>query len=120
MSLYEDLGGEPAIAATVEHFYDKVLADPLISGFFADLDMQRQRQMMRHFVTFAFGGPQNYSGRSMRNAHRGTVERGLEEQHFDRVLEHLGATLQELGVSAELIGEAAEVVNSVRADVLGQ
>ena len=44
---------------------------------------------------------------------------GLNDSHFDAILEHVGATLSELGVSRELIGEAFAVAESTRDKVLG-
>lgn len=119
MSLYDDLGGKPAVTAAVDKFYDKVLMDPDVNFFFDGLIMSRQKQMLEKFLVFAFGGPNNYNGQNMRNAHRRQVDHGLNEDHFDRIVEHLGSTLAELGVPANKIQEAADIANSVRNDVVG-
>lgn len=118
MSLYEQLGGEPAMDAAVTLFYSKVLDDPRVNGFFKNVDMDKQRQMQKTFLTLAFGGPSNYSGKGMAEAHQKLVDRGLNDGHFDVIIEHLGATLQELGVAAPLIGQAAGIAESVRDDIL--
>ena len=118
MSLYEEIGGEPAMDAAVDLFYKKVLADDSINHFFTGINMQRQKRMQKNFLTFAFGGPNNYSGAGMRKAHQRSVDFGLNDSHFDAVVGHLGATLQELGVPAAKISEAAAVAESVRNDVL--
>lgn len=118
-SLYERIGGEPAINAAVDLFYDKVLADERINHFFTNTDMARQRGHQKMFFTFAFGGMPNYSGQGMRAAHAPLVEKlGLNDSHFDAVMENLGTSLQELNVPAELIAEAAAIAESVRDDVL--
>lgn len=52
----------------------------------------------------AFGGPNLYSGDDMRRGHAHLVVTGLNDSHFDAVVEDLGATLTELGVSNDLIG----------------
>ena len=119
-SLYEQLGGAAAIDAAVDLFYQKVLADSRVNGFFQGVDMNRQRAMQKAFLTFAFGGPNNYKGRDLRAAHAHLVARGLNDSHFDVIVEHLGATLKELGVKDELIAHAAKVANSVRNDILGK
>ena len=118
MSLYQDLGGEPAVNAAVNLFYNKVLTDPDVNYFFDGMAMEGQKKMLGNFLTFAFGGPNRYSGRGMRAAHQRTSAHGLSEDHFDRIVEHLGATLKELGVPAAKIQEAATIANSVRNDVL--
>lgn len=120
-SLYDQLGGEAAIDAAVDKFYEKVLADERIKHFFEGVDMEKQHRMQKGFLTFAFGGPNNYSGRGMAAAHKRLVEeKGLNDTHFDAVVEDLGATLQEMGVNDELIQQAASVAETVRDAVLGR
>jgi len=119
-TLYEQLGGEAAVKAAVDGFYVKVLADDRVNGFFKGVDMDRQRAMQTAFLTFAFGGPNHYEGKDLRAAHSHLVAKGLNDTHFDVILEHLGATLKELGVKDELIKHAAGVANSVRGEILGK
>ena len=119
-SLYEQIGGEKAVNAAVDLFYKKVLADDRVNGFFKGVDMNRQRGMQKGFLTFAFGGPNNYAGRDLRAVHAHLVQRGLNDTHFDIIIEHLGAALKELNVKPELIQKVADVANSVRKDVLNK
>jgi len=119
-SLYERIGGKHAVAAAVDVFYDKVLADERIRRFFEGVDLRAQKGKQRAFLTMAFGGPTNHTGLDMRAAHAKLVAAGLDDGPFDAVLEHLGGTLVELGVPADLIGEAAAIAESVRDDVLGR
>jgi len=119
MSLYDQLGGEAAVDAAVDLFYKKVLADNRIKHFFEGVDMAKQARMQKGFLIFAFGGPNKYTGRGMAAAHKRLVEeKGLNDAHYDAVMENLGATLKELGVPDELIGQAASIAESVRNDVL--
>lgn len=119
-TLYEKLGGEAAVNAAVDIFYRKVLADDRISQFFDGVDMEQQAAKQKAFMTMAFGGPNNYTGADMRTAHAKLVEKGLNDSHFDAVVENLGATLTELGVSDELIQEVVNVCEPARDDVLGR
>lgn len=119
-TLFEQLGGEAAVDAAVDIFYGKVMADDRINGFFEGVDMEKQARKQKAFLTYAFGGPNNYSGRTMRNAHARLVKQGLDDSHFDAVVENLGATLQELNVPENLIAEAAAIAESTREDVLGR
>jgi hemoglobin len=119
-SLYEQLGGAEAIEAAVEIFYRKVLQDPRIAHFFEDVDMDAQMAKQGAFLTLALGGPHRYTGRDMRAAHAPLVTRGLNDTHFDAVVEHLGATLAELGAAPAAIREVAALCETLRADILGR
>ena len=120
-SLYERIGGAPAVNAAVALFYEKVLSDGRIKHFFAHTDMARQRDHQKMFLTMACGGVAGYSGRGMREAHAALVEKmGLNDDHFDAVLENLSAALSELHVPAALIAEVAAIAESARADVLNK
>lgn len=119
-SLYERLGGRDAVEAAVDLFYQKVLADPRISRFFAGVDMDKQRGKQKIFLTYAFGGPVKYQGKDMRQAHKHLVEKGLNDTHFDAVAGHLKATLEELSVPADLIDEVMAIAGSTRDDVLNR
>jgi len=119
-TLYERIGGTPAVKAAVDIFYDKVLADSRITHFFEGVDMTAQRTRQRSFLIMAFGGPNTYSGADMRRAHANLVARGLNDSHFDAVVENLAATLAELGVGQAEIAQVATIAESVRDDVLGR
>ncbi|WP_419608281.1 group I truncated hemoglobin [Thiolapillus sp.] len=119
-SLFEKLGGEAAVDAAVDIFYRRVLSDHRINRFFENVDMEKQAAKQKAFLTMAFGGPNNYTGADMRKAHAHLVEKGLNDTHFDAVMEHLTGTLEELKVPKELIDEVAAIAESTRNDVLGR
>lgn len=119
-SLFERLGGQAAVDQAVDIFYRKMLSDPRVSDFFDDIDMEQQILKQKGFLTMVFGGPNHYSGKSMREGHAHLLKRGLNDQHVDIVIQHLGDTLQALGATANDIQEVAKIANSVRDDVLGR
>ncbi len=120
MSLYEQIGGDAAVNAAVDIFYRKVLKDNRINRFFTGVDMDRQAAKQKAFLTMAFGGPNNYSGLDMRRGHAHLVAQGLNDSHFDAVVENLGATLKELNVPDTLIAQVAAIAETTRNDVLGK
>jgi hemoglobin len=117
-TLYEQLGGAAALDAAVDIFYRKMLSDDRVSTYFDDVDMEQQAAKQKAFLTMVLGGPNGYTGRDMRAAHKRLV--GLNDTHVDVVIEHLGATLKELGVTDDKIAEVAALANSVRNDVLNR
>jgi hemoglobin len=119
-TLYERIGGEAAVDAAVDIFYRKVLSDDRVNGFFYDVDMDGQIAKQKGFLTMVFGGPNNYTGKDMREGHKDLVKSGLNDSHVDAIVELLGATLKELNVADEDIQEIANIANSVRDDVLNR
>lgn len=119
-SLFERLGGQPAITKAVDVFYRKMLKDPRVARFFATTDMNRQRAKQAAFLTMVTGGLNAYTGKDMRAGHAHLVAQGLNDSHVDVVIEHLGATLAELGAKPEDIAQVAALANSVRDDVLNR
>lgn len=119
-TLFEQIGGAAAVDAAVDLFYRKVLADASISHFFDTTDMEAQRTKQKAFLTMAFGGPNTYTGKDMRDAHSELVKNGLNDSHFDAVAGHLSATLSELGVPEELLNQVMAIAASTREDVLGR
>ena len=83
--------------------------------------MKRQRAAQKAFLTYAFGGMPNYSGKSIRKAHERLVkEKGLNDAAFNAVAEILQTTLKEMGVPGDLIGEVMQIAGSTRNDVLNR
>ena len=114
-SLYEKIGGKPALTAVVDEFYRRVLGDPLLAPLFANTDMTKQRNHQIAFLAYALGGPNEYKGANMRVAHRG---RGITEQHFGAVAGHLQATLQWAKVGADEVAQILGAAASLKDDVL--
>ena len=106
-SIYGMIGGEAALAPAVDDFYDRVLADPELRGFFAGANMTRLKGRQVEFLAAALGGPLPYTGPSLRDAHRG---RGIEQKHFDLVAGHLVAALDAAGVAYEIIDQIAGLI----------
>jgi hemoglobin len=120
-SLYERIGGEAAVTAAVDLFYDKVMADERTRPFFSALDMQAQIKKQRAFMMMAFGGPNEYRGRDLQTAHAALVkDKGLGDLHFDVVAGHLKDTLVELGLAQGLIDQVLTIVGGTRDQVLGR
>ena len=120
-TLYDKIGGKDSIQKAVDLFYKKVLMDGRISHFFDNTDMRRLYAHQSQFLSFALGGPNEYQGRDIREAHKNLVEKhGLEERHFDIVAEHLLATLIDLGITEETRNEIMSIVGSTKDAVLNR
>ncbi len=117
-ALFQKIGGEPAVNIAVDIFYRKVLADDRVNGFFEDVDMEKQAAKQKAFLTMAFGGPNHYTGADLRRGHSHLVKRGLNDTHFDIIVQHLSDTLRELKVKPEYIAEVGALCETTRNDIL--
>lgn len=101
-NIYDSIGGEPALAAVVDDLYQRVTADPELAGFFAGTNMAKLKGRQVEFFAAALGGPQTYTGATMREAHRG---RGIGQEHFNLVAGHLIAALSAADVPDKTIND---------------
>lgn len=114
-TIYDAIGGIPAITAVVEDFYARVLADPELSGFFTSTDMTRLKTRQAEFFAEALGGPIHYTGASMADAHRG---RGIGSEHFTLVVEHLTAALGAAGVPQPVVDQILGALAPLADDIV--
>ncbi|WP_338448010.1 group 1 truncated hemoglobin [Niallia oryzisoli] len=115
-SLYEKVGGEEAIGKVVDYFYNElVLKDETVKHFFDNTDMEKQRSHQTKFISFALGGPKQYSGKSMAKAHEGM---NLQPEHFQAIANHLHDSLAHFGVEESDIDTALAKVATLKDDIL--
>lgn len=115
-TLYEKFGKEDSISKVVDYFYSElVMKDETVSHFFEHTDMEKQRKHQAKFLSFALGGPNQYSGKSMAKAHEGM---NLQPEHFNAIAKHLHDALAHFGVSEGDIDQALTKVASLKDDIL--
>ena len=56
-SLYDKLGGKPAVNAVIDKFYQLILSDQEVKHFFEGMDMGKQSCRMKQFLMLVTGGP---------------------------------------------------------------
>ena len=76
LSLYERLGGVYSIATVVDDLIDRIMVDPRLNAN-PELNEAHNRippagfkYLVTEMVCWATGGPQSYTGRSMRDVHQ--------------------------------------------------
>ena len=114
-SLYDRLGGKPAITAVVDDFVGRVAADTRINGKFANANIPRLKTMLVDQICQASGGPCTYTGRDMKSTHAGM---GISASDWVRFMDHVGAMLAHFGVPDRERGEVAAFLQSLRSDVV--
>ncbi len=111
LSNYERVGGGGAVNAVVQRFYEKVLADSLLIPYFAGVDMARQRRHLALLVAQLLGGPAEYDGRQLDEAHQGLR---ITDEAYDQVSAHLVSALQDFSVPDDIIASLGDVVAGAR------
>jgi hemoglobin len=117
VSLYDEIGGQAGVDALVSDFYGRVFGDPVLRPFFERADQHKLITMQQQFFAVALGGPVEYAGSSLREAHGGL---GITPRHLSLFTEHLLETLLDRGVGRD---EADQVVSHIALyadDVIGE
>ena len=112
---YALIGGGPAVTVVVDSFYEKVLADPALTGYFTDVDMTRLKRHQVLLVSQVLGGPAQYDGRDLGVAHAGL---GITTDDFNKVVEHLVEALEGAGVPADVIGRVGAALGAAQPDIV--
>ena len=115
--LYDRLGGKPAITAVVEAFRDRVAGDDRINLKFARTDLARLTKMLIDQVCEATGGPCQYKGRSMKEAHAGMK---VTKGEFTALVEDLVATLNQFKVPAQEKNELLTALGGMKPQIVGR
>jgi hemoglobin len=120
-TLYERLGGVYCIAVVIDDLIDRVMDDPRLNAN-PRVDEAHHRVSRAGFkflatelVCWATGGPQQYSGRSMRESHQHLLITATE---WDAFLDDLQHTLDKFGVPPAEQAELKAIVESTRADIV--
>lgn len=113
------MGGETAVKKVVDSLYRKVVADEEISHFIEGLDITRQIEYQTAFLSMIFGHKDyQFSQYDLRKAQKYLVSAGLNNSHFDRLVEHLNISLKELELAEHEIGNIMERLKTIQDDIL--
>ena len=114
-SLYDRLGGKSAITAVVDTFVARVAADARINKNFARTNIPRVKAMLVEQVCAQTGGPCTYTGRSMKDAHRGMK---VTEGEFNALVEDLVAALNAFNAPKREQDELLAALGSMKGDIV--
>jgi hemoglobin len=114
-TLYDRLGGREGIRAVVDEFYGRLLADDDLGPFFEDTDMESLKEHQTDHLVEAAGGPAEYTGPPVREAH---LHVPFTEAHIGRAVDHLSASLDAFDVSGDDKAAVVGAVTRFEADLL--
>ncbi len=94
-ALYHDLGEKAGIDKIAAYTTANFLADPRIKATFDNTNMERFQVLLAQQFCVVAGGPCEYKGRSMKDAHKAL---GLDNADFNAVVEDLQDALDKADV----------------------
>ena len=120
-SLYERLGGVYSIATVIDDFIDRIMVDPRLNVN-PRVDEAHHRvppagfkYLVTEMLCWAAGGPQSYTGRSMKEMHKDIMITAAEWEAF---LDDLQQTLDKFAVPQAEQAEIKAIIDSTRADIV--
>lgn len=120
-SLYQRLGGIYAIATVVDDFIDRIMVDPrlnknpLVDEAHHRVGRPGFKYLVTELVGQVTGGPQIYSGRSMRDSHQ---HLRITAEEWEAFLDDFQQTLDKFSVPADAQAELRAIVQSTRIDIV--
>jgi len=114
-TLFDRLGGKPAITAVVDDFVGNVAADTRINKFFAHTDIPHLKMELVDQICAGTGGPCTYTGKSMKDAHHGL---GITDADFGALVEDLQKSLNKFKVADKDQGDLLAVLGPMKSDIV--
>ncbi|MEY9887871.1 hemoglobin [Catenulispora sp. MAP12-49] len=114
-SQWERVGGEPAVKAVLDRFYEGVLDEPQLSGFFENVAVDDIKPHLAEVLKVVLGGPGanteiDLAG-YLTEAHSGL---GVSESDFELTGKVLLDTLEEFEVPADIVETIEGVLATVQ------
>ena len=119
-SLYERLGGYNAIAAVVDDFAGRMIADKQLGRYLighCTNSKKKFRQLIVDMLCEATGGPCTYTGRDMKTVHTGL---GITESDWQVNVKLLTATLDKFKVPQKEKEDVFAAVSGLKSDIVGR
>lgn len=116
-TLYQRLGGQPAVVAVVDDFVANVADDPAIKQRFARTDVPKLKRLLVEQICEATGGGCKYSGRGMRESHRGM---NITTAEFNAMGGDMLKTLEKFNVPQREKDELMALLGSMGPEIVGQ
>ena len=119
-TLFEKIGGHQAIEALVYEIHKALLQNQEIKHFYDTVDMKRLAAHQRFYFAYLLGGVPEYTGTSLRTSHAHLVKQGLNDTHFDIILDITREAFSTLRIDLEITDQILIRLEALRAEVLNR
>ena len=119
-TLFHRLGGQDGIHALVEDIIDAHMDNPKISQRFEPYAEEPERLAelkghLRKFLAMGSGGPEEYQGRSMPEAHRGM---NISEREYMAAVDDIMEVLDDHDVDEQSQKDVLLIAYSLRSEIM--
>lgn len=119
-SLYERLGGGMGISRLVDDIVDAHMSNPAIQARFLPYRERPERlhEVKLHLCNFlgaGSGGPEQYTGRSMPDSHRGM---NISEAEYMAAVDDILAVLGKRGIDEQTCKDVLAIAYSLKGDIM--
>lgn len=119
-SLYQRLGGAEGITALVDDIVEAHMRNPAINARFLPYLETPERivevkQQLCRFLAAGSGGPQQYTGRSMPEAHRGM---NISEAEYMAAMDDILAAMEDRGIDGQTRQDVLGIAYSLKGEIM--
>ncbi len=119
-SLYERLGGAKGISTLVDDIVEAHMHNPLVKARFLPYrdDIDTMTKVKRHTCDFfgaGSGGPEQYTGRTMQDTHRGM---NISEQEYAAVVDDIRNAMIKNNIDEQTRNEVLQIADSLKNDII--
>ena len=114
-SLFERLGGMPALTAAADKTIDRSAGDPRTRRSFEGVKLAPLKESLAEQLCQATGGPCKFEGASMAKVHQ---DLGITSAEFDALVEQLVATLDQFKVGAREKNDLLQILGPMKSEVV--
>ena len=120
-TLWDRLGGEANVRKVIDDFAKAAAADPKVNltrdGKYKldEASVKFLENQLVDLVSTATGGPLRYSGKNMKEAHKGM---GITNAEYDAAGAHLKKALEQNGAKAADVADVMQAVERLRQDIV--
>ncbi len=118
-TLYEKLGGKPAIDAVVEDLTNRMMKDRQLKKYcnLSEEQLKARRELVAAFICKATGGPCEYKGRDLKQAHQNA---GITEKDWNRFVKLAKQSLDKFNVPADVQREFLNAVAGLKDQIVSK
>lgn len=115
-TLFADIGGKPKLARIFGIAIQKIYADPILIPHFEGVPKKHLHQMLSRQTCELIGGPCQYDGKGMREAHTGM---NITEEEFYLLVEHVQQAMREEGLTFQQENLIIRHLAPMKKDIVG-